>query len=69
MDVRDSTATTIRGMTVDFNPPCFSQGRVSAVHAASHSFELAVADGFLPPDIKLHPQFNATEVHKSWILN
>ena len=51
MDVRDSTATTIRGMTVDFNPPCFSQGRVSAVHAASHSFELAVAKGFLPPDL------------------
>ena len=69
VDIRNSQRSTVRGLTLDYSPPCFSQGAVTAVHAASHSFELAVADGFLPPDIKLHPQFNATEVHKSWILN
>eukprot|EP01051_Picozoa_sp_SAG22_P015935 SAG22_NODE_2160_length_2915_cov_4.330256_4_plen_192_part_00 len=62
VDVRDSQRSTISGLTVDYSPPCFSQGAVTAVHPPSHSFELAVADGFMPPDISLHPQFNATEV-------
>ncbi len=62
VDVRDSEHSTIRDLTVDYSPPCFSQGSVAAVYSANHSFELVVESGFLPPDIRLHPQFNATEV-------
>jgi len=62
VDIRDSRRSTIRGLTVDFSPPCFSQGSVTAVSTANRSFELSVEDGFLPPDLELHPQFNSTEV-------
>ena len=62
VDIRDSRRSTIKGLTVDFSPPCFSQGKVTAVHNASHSFELALDGGFLPPVPALHQQFNATEV-------
>eukprot|EP00035_Acanthoeca_spectabilis_P027822 m.467932 g.467932 ORF g.467932 m.467932 type:complete len:541 (-) comp27068_c0_seq1:65-1687(-) len=62
VNVRDSAHISIIGLTVDFDPPCFSQGQVTAVHDSNHSFELAVEPGFLPPNLRLYPQFNATEV-------
>jgi hypothetical protein len=62
VDVRHSHMTTIGGLTVDFDPPCFSQGKAVAVDPASHSFKLAVDPGFVPPDLNVSPQFNATEV-------
>jgi hypothetical protein len=62
VDIHDSHRSTIKGLTVDFSPPCFSQGKVTAVHNASSSFELALDAGFLPPVPAIHPQFNATEV-------
>jgi hypothetical protein len=62
VDIRDSQHSTIRDLTVDYSPPCFSQGSVAAVHSANRSFELVVEPGFLPPNTHLYQQFNATEV-------
>jgi hypothetical protein len=62
VDIRDSSHSSIQGLTVDFWPPCFSQGKVTAVHSSSSSFELVLDSGFLPPVPSLHAQFNATEV-------
>ena len=62
VDVRSSRRTTVSGLTVDYDPPCFSQLVVTAVNSAARSFSATVEPGFLPPDAAKHPQFNATEV-------
>ena len=61
-----SRRTTIRGLTVDFSPPCFSQGVVRAVDTISNSILFDVDPGFLPPVPSQHLQFGAAEVKVIW---
>jgi hypothetical protein len=64
--VEHSRSTTIRGLSMDYKPPCFSQGRIVKVQPPSSntlgSIDFEVDDGFLHPDPAVHPIFGSAEV-------
>ena len=47
--VGGSRDVTIRGLTIDYDPLPFTQGRVTAVDAAGGSFDMAIDEGYPSP--------------------
>ena len=54
----DCERTTIAGLTIDYDPPPFSQGTVTTVDLEAETFDLALDEGCLPPD---HPAFDSAK--------
>ncbi len=58
--IQNCSATTLRGLIVDYDPPCFTQGRIVAVAPnPSASIDVALDAGFPPPSA---PYFASSEI-------
>lgn len=51
----------ITGATVAYDPPCFTQGRISAVDAAASTVDVVLDAGFPDPQPAVSPYFNVAE--------
>ena len=57
--IERSTAVEVRALTVDYDPPCFSQGAVVAANASAKTVDVRLDAGFAAPDA---PFFTTVEI-------
>ena len=55
LDIESAQNLTVRGLTLDTEPPCYAQGVVTNVSDGSDSFSASFDERFIPPDTGVEP--------------
>ena len=55
----NNSNVTINNISIDYDPPCFSQGIIENINFTESSLTVLIDDGFPLPDNKINDIFNA----------